>query len=37
MEYQREKTLERLKAEGAVKMPGEIGPGGPGSGGPPQV
>jgi cytochrome c oxidase assembly factor 6 len=32
MEYQREKTLERLKAEGAQKMPGEIGPGAGGPG-----
>jgi cytochrome c oxidase assembly factor 6 len=30
MEWQRNKTLERLKAEGAQEMPGEIGPGGPG-------
>ncbi|KAJ5033568.1 uncharacterized protein L3040_008680 [Drepanopeziza brunnea f. sp. 'multigermtubi'] len=29
MEYQRTKTLEKLKAEGAQKMPGEIGPPGP--------
>ncbi len=26
MEYQRNKTLERLKAEGAQEMPGQIGP-----------
>jgi cytochrome c oxidase assembly factor 6 len=29
MEYQRNQTLERLKAEGAQEMPGQIG-GGPG-------
>ncbi|RQM08248.1 hypothetical protein DH86_00001448, partial [Scytalidium sp. 3C] len=28
MEYQRNKTIEKLKAEGAQQMPGEIGPGG---------
>jgi len=30
MEYQRDQTLQRLKAEGAQQMPGELGPGGPG-------
>ncbi|KAE8448707.1 hypothetical protein EG329_008922 [Mollisiaceae sp. DMI_Dod_QoI] len=30
MEYQRNKTLEKLKAEGAQQMPGQIGPLGPG-------
>ena len=30
MEYQRNKTLERLKAEGAQEMPGQIGPPAPG-------
>ncbi|KAE9369066.1 hypothetical protein N431DRAFT_379814 [Stipitochalara longipes BDJ] len=30
MEYQRNKTLERLKAEGAQEMPGQNGPPGPG-------
>jgi hypothetical protein len=30
MEYQRNQTLEKLKAEGATEMPGQIGPGGPG-------
>jgi cytochrome c oxidase assembly factor 6 len=30
MEYQRNKTLERLKAEGAQEMPGQIGPPVPG-------
>ncbi|KUJ15105.1 uncharacterized protein LY89DRAFT_649772 [Mollisia scopiformis] len=30
MEYQRNKTLEKLKAEGAQEMPGQIGPPGPG-------
>lgn len=30
MEYQRNKTLEKLKEEGAVQMPGQIGPPGPG-------
>jgi cytochrome c oxidase assembly factor 6 len=30
MEYQKNQTLERLKAEGAQEMPGQIGPGGPG-------
>jgi cytochrome c oxidase assembly factor 6 len=29
MEYQKEQTLAKLKAEGAMQMPGEIGPGGP--------
>ncbi|PSS08942.1 hypothetical protein M430DRAFT_146398 [Amorphotheca resinae ATCC 22711] len=28
MEYQRNQTLERLKAEGAQEMPGQLGPGG---------
>ncbi|KAG9235320.1 cytochrome oxidase c subunit VIb-domain-containing protein [Amylocarpus encephaloides] len=27
MEYQRNQTLERLRAEGAKEMPGELGPG----------
>ncbi|KAF8860993.1 hypothetical protein BDZ45DRAFT_295377 [Acephala macrosclerotiorum] len=30
MEYQRNKTLEKLKAEGAQEMPGQIGLPGPG-------
>ncbi|KAF7924313.1 uncharacterized protein EAE98_007364 [Botrytis deweyae] len=30
MEYQRDQTLQRLKAEGAQEMPGQIGPPGPG-------
>ncbi|PQE23670.1 Cytochrome c oxidase assembly factor 6 protein [Rutstroemia sp. NJR-2017a BVV2] len=30
MEYQREQTLQRLKAEGAQQMPGQIGPPAPG-------
>ncbi|KAF7937063.1 hypothetical protein BELL_0092g00140 [Botrytis elliptica] len=30
MEYQRDQTLQRLKAEGAQEMPGQIGPSGPG-------
>jgi cytochrome c oxidase assembly factor 6 len=30
MEYQKEQTLQKLKAEGAQMMPGDIGPGGPG-------
>ncbi|KAA8566065.1 hypothetical protein MFRU_039g00110 [Monilinia fructicola] len=30
MEYQRDQTLRRLKAEGAQEMPGQIGPPGPG-------
>jgi cytochrome c oxidase assembly factor 6 len=30
MEYQKNQTLERLKAEGAQEMPGRLGPGGPG-------
>jgi cytochrome c oxidase assembly factor 6 len=30
MEYQRNQTLEKLKAEGAEEMPGQTSPGGPG-------
>ncbi|TVY42812.1 Cytochrome c oxidase subunit 6B-like protein [Lachnellula subtilissima] len=30
MEYQKFQTMEKLRAEGAQEMPGEIGPGGPG-------
>jgi len=30
MEYQKNQTLEKLRAEGAQEMPGQIGPGGPG-------
>lgn len=32
MEHQRAKMLEKLQAEGAQKMPGEIGPPGPNAG-----
>lgn len=33
MEYQKDQTIAKLKAEGAQQMPGVIGPGGPGDAG----
>lgn len=35
MEYQKEKTMERLRAENAQMIPGEVGPGAGGPGGRP--